>query len=181
MSRTTGFDDEDEFGGLLFDTKPTPQQNIVYAVNAFLVGAIPIYLYNTVWDLEFSTYFIAFIILTLGSAFGIFRSYISTTGIKGRMLASERSLVLSQSSVRVEGSKDTKNAVLSALRHQQSTVTTHEAIAFSIIVNNLVFLGIIIFSSGYLFRNYLPIVNYVTSISVASFLTYFSSQSLGKL
>jgi len=100
---------------------------------------------------------------------------------KKTQLLGLRENAITMSNVRIpEGAKVTKKAVVAAKRQQQVDVTTHEAIAYSIIYNNLLFLGSVAVLSTFVFRGWTLIVKYALTVAASILLLLFSSKSAAK-
>eukprot|EP01113_Clastostelium_recurvatum_P000788 TRINITY_DN1034_c0_g1_i1.p1 TRINITY_DN1034_c0_g1~~TRINITY_DN1034_c0_g1_i1.p1 ORF type:complete len:203 (-),score=50.52 TRINITY_DN1034_c0_g1_i1:56-604(-) len=181
MSKDTKVDDDFE---AFFTPENTTsfEQQALYFANAVIVALIPVYLFYSVFYLEFEPLNAIFYIAGVGaSVYAVARSYAEAAFHKKARLLSDRENVITLKSVgNLDGQKVSKRAVVAAKRQQQLSVTAHESVAFSIIFNNVLYLGAITILAGWLFKSWTPLVNYIGSTAAASALLLFSSKSAGK-
>ncbi|EFA82884.1 translocon-associated protein TRAP gamma subunit [Heterostelium album PN500] len=164
---------DDEFAAFRNESNVSTEQRVVYFINALIVSMVPIYLYHAIFFMSFDTYVIVYGSVTLFAAIVLTFAYNNIYRIKRLKLSAARDHTITMS----KGNKSVvdKKAVYAAKKERQSVVTSHEAIALSIMHNNAIFLISTLVFSFVIFKNVPLVYNYITSVSLAAGVTTFLS------
>jgi len=145
--------------------RPTKEQRLLYIATALLTTLIPIYLYQTIYDMDLETYAAIFGVVTVFSALIISFAYHNVTYWLKTRLLKERDVLLTKKKV-------------GAKKEQLEVNTVREAMAFAILYNNLFFLLATVSLSFFVFSSTSAPYNYILSVSTAAaFLTFISTTS----
>jgi len=171
-------DAEDDIDYGITSIHPTNDQRVLYVLTAIITVSVPIYLYQTIFDMPLEDFFFVFGVVTLGSAFILTFAYHNVAySLKGRLSAARENL-FSHSKVASEAPKgEKKKEFVKKRREQQEDFTTKESIAFSILYNNVFFLLSTVVLAFYVFSSASAPYNYVLSVSLSSALLSFVSAS----
>ena len=167
---TTDSAEEEEklFGTYISENKPTFERRVVYIVNALILSIAPVYLYYSIFNLSLKSYGIVFLLVSAASAFGIQLAYHNVAFSLNSRLLREREGAVSRSKTTGRG--------VEAQKVMQKNATNQEAVAFSILYNNSIFLFSLILLAFYLFPNLSAVYNYVISVGLSASLVAVLSQ-----
>jgi len=150
--------------------RPTGEKRNIYFGAAFLVTLMPIYVYYTIFDMSLESYGLIFAVVTLFSASILTFAYHNVAyNVEARLLKL-RENVITRSSIQKEEGRD-KPDLVTARKNEQQVITQWEAISFSIVYNNLLFLLSTVVLGCYIFGIAEAPVNYVLSISLSAALS----------
>ncbi|GAM18311.1 hypothetical protein SAMD00019534_014860 [Acytostelium subglobosum LB1] len=165
---------DDELAAFRNESLVSTEQRVVYFINALIVAAVPIYLYHAIFFMSLDAFFVVYASVTLFAAIVLTFAYNNIYRIKRLKLSAARDHTITMSKGGKSGNTD-KKAVYSAKKERQSVVTSHEAIAQSIMYNNALFLASTLLFSFVIFKNVPLVYNYITSVSLAAGVTTFLS------
>jgi len=171
-------DDDFEFFKATKSSKPSFEQRLVYILNGFIVSLIPLYLYLSVFGVDYKTYAPVLIVLSLVSAGAVSITYHDVAlNLKNKLLAVRGSVP--QKSGKGAETGANKSAVVQARKALQANVITHESIAFSILYNNTIFLLSVIVFAFYVFPGTASVYNYILSVGLSlGLVTLLTSRSV---
>eukprot|EP01133_Synstelium_polycarpum_P001132 gene1132-1294_t len=165
---------DDEFAAFRNESNVSAEQRIVYFINALIVSMVPIYLFHSIFFMSLESYAIVYGAVTLFASIVLTFAYNNIYRVKRLKLSAVRDHTLSMSKSK-GGQGFDKKAVFAAKKERQSVVTSHEAIALSIMYNNAIFLVSVLVFSFVIFKNVALVYNYIVSVSLAAGVTTFLS------
>eukprot|EP01114_Cavostelium_apophysatum_P001830 TRINITY_DN1159_c0_g1_i1.p1 TRINITY_DN1159_c0_g1~~TRINITY_DN1159_c0_g1_i1.p1 ORF type:complete len:194 (-),score=40.55 TRINITY_DN1159_c0_g1_i1:52-633(-) len=149
---------------------PDASQKTVYAVSAFLTAAIPVYVFQGIFDLTVTTNFPIFVIITAAAAFGLTYAYnnVNVT-LRNKLLADrERTVTINSVASEAISSGQKKRDLVKKKKDQQLKITSKESSSFSVMFNNLLFLLSFIVFAFFFFKNTPSAYNYILSVTAAA-------------
>merc|ERR1712133_144559 len=138
--------------------------------NAFIVSAIPVWLYWRVHSIDIASYAVIFAIGTLVSTWLLAFAYKNTKHIlKHKVAVKREAAVTKEMTIKLaDDKKISKKEKDERILWKKNEVAEYEATTFSIFYNNALFLAILIICSFYIFKTFTPVVNYVGAMSMAA-------------
>jgi len=152
-----------------FSRNVSTKSNALFYGNAFIVSAIPIWLFWRIHLMDILTSSPIFLLITLGSTWLMAFAYKNTKFSLKHKVAVKREEAVTQvmNKKLAEDKKMSKKEKDERILWKKNEVADYEATTFSIFYNNALFLALIIFASFYILRSFSPTVNYVLSVSSA--------------
>merc|ERR1712228_128063 len=147
------------------------KSSALFYSNAFIVSAIPVWLYWRVHSMDVSAYAIMFVVGTLVSTWLLALAYRNTKHVLKHKIAVKREAAVTKDMNKELDSGDKKISRKEKderILWKKNEVAEYEATTFSIFYNNALFLAILIVCSFYIFRSFSPVVNYVGAMSMAA-------------
>jgi len=153
-----------------FNKNVSTKSSALFYGNAFIVSAIPVWLYWRVHSIDMSAYAIMFLVGTMVSTWLLAFAYKNTKHILKHKLAIKREqAVAKEINIKLaDDKKVSKKEKDERILWKKNEVAEYEATTFSIFYNNSMFLAIVIFASFYILSGASPTVNYALSIIGAS-------------
>eukprot|EP00088_Acartia_fossae_P054463 TRINITY_DN6261_c0_g1_i1.p1 TRINITY_DN6261_c0_g1~~TRINITY_DN6261_c0_g1_i1.p1 ORF type:complete len:184 (-),score=47.46 TRINITY_DN6261_c0_g1_i1:373-924(-) len=152
-----------------FNKNVSTKSSALFYGNAFVVSAIPVWLYWRVHTVDVQAYAIMFIIGTLISTWLLTFAYKNTKHIlKHKVAVKREAAVTKEITKKLADEKMSKKEKDERILYKKNEVAEYEATTFSIFYNNSLFLAIVIFASFYVLSGFSPSVNYSLSIGAAS-------------
>ncbi|XP_048224992.1 translocon-associated protein subunit gamma-like [Perognathus longimembris pacificus] len=144
---------------------------VLFFENAFIVSAIPIWLYWRMWHMDSIQSAVLYSEMTLVSTYLMAFAYKNVKFVLKHKLAQKREDAVSKEVTRKLSEAD--NRKMSRKENERilwkkNEVADYEATTFSIFYNNTLFLGLVIVASFFIPKNFNPMVNYILSISTSS-------------
>merc|ERR1712055_430337 len=138
--------------------------------NAFIVSAIPVWLYWRVHSIDIASYAVIFAIGTLVSTWLLAFAYKNTKHILKHRVALKRESAVTKEMTKklADDKKISKKEMNEGILWKKNEVAEYEATTFSIFYNNSLFLALIIFASFYALRGMTPQINYALSMGISS-------------
>merc|ERR1712189_144493 len=138
--------------------------------NAFIVSAIPVWLYWRIHSIDIASYAVIFAIGTLVSTWLLAFAYKNTKHILKHKIAVKREAAVAKEITKklADDKKISKKEKDERILWKKNEVAEYEATTFSIFFNNSLFLSIVIFASFYVLSGFSASVNYGLSIGSAS-------------
>merc|ERR1711915_280983 len=130
--------------------------------NAFIVSAIPVWLYWRVHSIDIASYAVIFAIGTLVSTWLLAFAYKNTKHILKHKVAVKREGAVTKEMTK-KLADDKKIS-----KKEKNEVAEYEATTFSIFYNNSLFLALVIIASFYVLNGTSPHMNYALSIGLSS-------------
>merc|ERR1712192_355188 len=137
---------------------------LVFYGNAFIVSAIPVWLYWRVHSIDITSYAVIFAIGTLVSTWLLAFAYKNTK----HMLKHKAALTKEMTNKLADDKKISKKEKDERILWKKNEVAEYEATTFSIFYNNSLFLALVIIASFYVLNGTSAHVNYLLSIGLSS-------------
>uniref|UniRef100_A0A069DNW4 Translocon-associated protein subunit gamma n=3 Tax=Triatominae TaxID=70999 RepID=A0A069DNW4_9HEMI len=152
-----------------FSRNVSTKSSALFYGNAFIVSAIPIWLFWRIHMIDVYSSLFSFIIVTLASTYLVAFAYKNTKFVLKHKIAVKREEAISREVTRKlsEDKKMSKKEKDERILWKKNEVADYEATTFSIFYNNSLFLALVIFISFYLLKTFSPAVNYVLSIGIS--------------
>lgn len=172
MSKTQnkGFTKEEELLLQDFSRNVSTKSSALFYGNAFIVSAVPIWLFWRIHMMDIYSSLVLFALVTSASTYLLAMAYRNTKFVLKHKIAIKR-----QDAVKYDLSKKLSEEKKMSVKEKderilwkKNEVADYEATTFSIFYNNALFLGLVIFASFYLLRSFSPSVNYALSIGSTS-------------
>jgi translocon-associated protein subunit gamma len=152
-----------------FSRNVSTKSNALFYGNAFIVSAIPIWLFWRIHLMDIITASPIFLVVTLVATWLMAFAYKNTKfSLKHKVAVKREEAVTQEMNKRLsEDKKMSKKEKDERILWKKNEVADYEATTFSIFYNNALFLALIIFASFYILRSFSPTVNYVLSVSLS--------------
>ncbi|KAI5710900.1 hypothetical protein M8J76_009997 [Diaphorina citri] len=161
-----------------FSRNVSTKSNALFYGNAFIVSAIPIWLFWRIHMIDIVSSILTFIIVTAASTYLIAFAYKNTKFILKHKIAVKReeSVAREMAKKLSDDKKMSKKEKDERILWKKNEVADFEATTFSIFYNNALFLAIVIFLSFYILKSFTPTFNYIFSLWIsAGFLALLST------
>jgi len=180
MSKTSSQDED-----LLlqdFSRNVTTKSWALFFGNAIIISAIPLWLFWRIHQMEFSSYFIHFIIGTALSTFFLNKAYSNMKFILKHKIAQKREDAVGReiNKLFANDKNANKNVKDDRILMRKNEVADFEATTFSIFFNNCFYLTCLIFLSFYIFRNFSSTINYLFSVVISTAAVFLISTATGQ-
>lgn len=169
-SQNKGFTKEEELLLQDFSRNVSTKSSALFYGNAFIVSAVPIWLFWRIHMMDIYSSLVLFVLVTSASTYLLAMAYRNTKFVLKHKIAIKR-----QDAVKYDLSKKLNEEKKMSVKEKderilwkKNEVADYEATTFSIFYNNALFLGLVIFASFYLLRSFTPSVNYALSIGSTS-------------
>merc|ERR1712012_340096 len=138
--------------------------------NAFIVSAIPVWLYWRIHSIDITSYAVIFAIGTLVSTWLLAFAYKNTKHLlKHKVAVKRESAVTKEMNKKLaDDKKISKKEKDERILWKKNEVAEYESTTFSIFYNNALFLALVIIASFYILSGTSPHVNYILSIGLSS-------------
>ncbi|KAK6618312.1 SWI/SNF and RSC complex subunit Ssr3 [Polyplax serrata] len=162
-----------------FSRNVSTKSSALFYGNAFIVSAIPIWLFWRIHMIDLLSSLIFFIIVTMGSTYLVAFAYRNTKFVLKHKIAVKREEAVTREMGKKlsEDKKMSKKEKDERILWKKNEVSDYEATTFSIFYNNALFLALVIFSSFYVLKGFSPSINYVLSLGSAGGLLALLSTS----
>ena len=153
-----------------FNKNVSTKSSALFYGNAFIVSAIPVWLYWRVHSIDITTYAVIFAIGTLVSTWLLAFAYKNTKHMLKHKVALKREAAVTKEMTNklADDKKISKKEKDERILWKKNEVTEYEATTFSIFYNNSLFLALVIIASFYLLNGTSAHVNYLLSIGLSS-------------
>merc|ERR1712024_207382 len=169
--KTRSSDKEDELLLQDFSRRVSTKSSALFYGNAFIVSAIPIWLYWRIHAVDPASSAIILALVTIASTWLVAFAYRNTKHVLKHKVAVKREGAVTKDMNRELDSGDKKISRKEKderILWKKNEVAEYEATTFSIFYNNALFLAILIICSFYIFKTFTPVVNYVGAMSLAA-------------
>merc|ERR1711862_21613 len=169
--KTRSSDKEEELLLQDFSRGVTAKSSALFYGNAFIVSAIPIWLYWRIHAVDPASSAIILALVTIASTWLVAFAYRNTKHVIKHKFAVKREAAVTKDMNRELDSGDKKISRKEKderILWKKNEVAEYEATTFSIFYNNAMFLAILIICSFYIFKTFTPVVNYVGAMSMAA-------------
>merc|ERR1712062_398450 len=165
-----------------FSRNVTTKSSALFYGNAFIVSAIPIWLFWRIHQMEpqETTTAVLFGVMTLVSTYLISVAYKNVKFLLKHKIAMQREEAVSREVMKKfsDDKRMSKKEKDERILWKKNEVADYEATTFSIFYNNALFLALLIVASFYILKNFNPVLNYGFSVtSAAGLLALFSTSS----
>ncbi|XP_044523632.1 translocon-associated protein subunit gamma isoform X1 [Gracilinanus agilis] len=165
-----------------FSRNLSAKSSALFFGNAFIVSAIPIWLYWRIWHMDLVQSAVLYSVMTLVSTYLVAFAYKNVKFVLKHKVAQKREDAVSKEVTRKLSEADNRkmsrkekderphHCCLLGCRilWKKNEVADYEATTFSIFYNNTLFLVLVIVASFFILKNFNPTVNYILSISASS-------------
>jgi len=163
-----------------FSRNVTTKSSALFFGNAFIVSAIPIWLFWRIHQMDLYSSVLLFVVVTLLSTYLVALAYKNVKFVLKHKVAQKRGDAVSKEVMKkvADDKKMSKQEKEERILWRKNEVADFEATTFSIFYNNALFLILVIVASFYLLRSFSPAINYTLSLASASgLLALFSTSS----
>jgi len=163
-----------------FSRNVTTKSSALFYGNAFIVSAIPIWLFWRIHQMDLYSSAIIFAVVTIISTYLIALAYKNVKFVLKHKIAQKRGDAVSKEVMKkvADDKRMSKQEKEERVLWRKNEVADFEATTYSIFYNNALFLLLVIVSSFFLLRSFSPAINYSLSLSAASgLLALFSTSS----
>ncbi|XP_034249325.1 translocon-associated protein subunit gamma [Thrips palmi] len=152
-----------------FSRNVSTKSSALFYGNAFIVSAIPIWLFWRIHMIDLYASLISFVVVTIVSTYLVAFAYKNTKFILKHKVAVKREDAVNREMTKklAEDKRMSKKEKDERILWKKNEVADYEATTFSIFYNNALFLAIVIFASFYVLKSFTPAVNYILSVGVA--------------
>uniref|UniRef100_A0A8C4N3L7 Translocon-associated protein subunit gamma n=1 Tax=Eptatretus burgeri TaxID=7764 RepID=A0A8C4N3L7_EPTBU len=154
---------------------------LLFYGNAFVVSAIPIWLYWRIWQMDLIQSALVFSLVTVLSTWLVATAYKNLKFILKHKVAQKREDAISKEVLRklseMDNKKMSKKEKDERILWKKNEVADFEATAFSIFYNNILFLLMVVVVSFFLLKNFNPMINYIFSMGSSAGLIALLSTS----
>nr|CAH0113162.1 unnamed protein product [Daphnia galeata] len=153
-----------------FSRNVSTKSNALFYGNAFIVSAIPIWLFWRIHFMDLLTSSPLFLIITCLSTYLVSFAYKKTKFVLKHKVAVKREDAISReiSKMIAEDKKMNKKEKDERVLWKKNEVSDYEATTFSIFYNNAVFLAVVIGLSFFILKSFSPSFNYILSVGLSS-------------
>merc|ERR1711971_840085 len=154
-----------------FSRRVSAKSSALFYGNAFIVSAIPIWLYWRIHAVDPASTAIILALVTIASTWLVAFSCRNTKHVIKHKVAVKREAAVTRDMNRELDAGDKKISRKEKderILWKKNEVAEYEATTFSIFYNNALFLAILIICSFYIFKTFTPVVNYVGAMSLAA-------------
>merc|ERR1739844_398771 len=169
--KTRSSEKEDELLLQDFSRRVSTKSSALFYGNAFIVSAIPIWLYWRIHAVDPASSAIILALVTIASTWLVAFAYRNTKHVLKHKVAVKREGAVTKDMNRELDSGDKKISRKEKderILWKKNEVAEYEATTFSIFYNNALFLAILIICSFYILRSFSPVVNYIGAMSMAA-------------
>jgi translocon-associated protein subunit gamma len=163
-----------------FSRNVSTKSSALFYGNAFIVSAIPVWLFWRIYQMDLYQSAILFVVMTLVTAYFVAMAYKNVKFILKHKIALKRGDAVSREVMKkfADDKKMSKQEKEERILWKKNEVADYEATTFSIFYNNALFLTFIIVASFYVLRTLSPPINYTLSMaSAGGLLALFSTSS----
>nr|CAG4642151.1 EOG090X0GZE [Eurycercus lamellatus] len=153
-----------------FSRNVSTKSNALFYGNAFIVSAIPIWLFWRIHFMDLLTSSPLFLIVTCLSTYLVSFAYKNTKFILKHKVAVKREEAINReiSKKIAEDKKMNKKEKDERVLWKKNEVADYEATTFAIFYNNAMYLAVVIGLSFFLLRSFSPAFNYILSLGLSS-------------
>ncbi|XP_069329155.1 translocon-associated protein subunit gamma isoform X1 [Eulemur rufifrons] len=168
-----------------FSRNLSAKSSALFFGNAFIVSAIPIWLYWRIWHMDLIQSAVLYSVMTLVSTYLVAFAYKNVKFVLKHKVAQKREDAVSKEVTRKLSEADNRKMsrkekderfdslfkvfeIKKGILWKKNEVADYEATTFSIFYNNTLFLVLVIVASFFILKNFNPTVNYILSISASS-------------
>uniref|UniRef100_A0A646QF33 Translocon-associated protein subunit gamma n=1 Tax=Hemiscolopendra marginata TaxID=943146 RepID=A0A646QF33_9MYRI len=153
-----------------FSRNVSTKSSALFYGNAFIVSAIPIWLFWRIHQMDLYQSAVLFAAVSLASTWLVAFAYKNVKFVLKHRVALKREEAVTREMMKkfADDKKMSKKEKDERVLWKKNEVADYEATTFSIFYNNALYLLIIIIASSYILRTLSPVANYIISVSIAS-------------
>ncbi|CAG0901696.1 unnamed protein product [Darwinula stevensoni] len=153
-----------------FSRSVSKKSSALFYGNAFIVSAIPIWLFWRIHLMDPMKSALLFAAITLASSWLVAFAYRNTKFVLKHKVALKREEAITREINKkfADDKKMSKKEKDDRILWKKNEVADYEATTFSIFYNNALFLALIIVISCYILKSFSPSMNYTLSVGLAS-------------
>ncbi|XP_052895160.1 translocon-associated protein subunit gamma [Anopheles moucheti] len=165
-TKDLGFTKEEELLLQDFSRNVSTKSNVLFYGSAFIVSAVPIWLFWRVHQMELLPSVVFFVIVTALCTYLLAMAYRNTKFTMKHKIAIKRedAVTREMTAQLADDKKMSRKEKDERVLWKKIDVAEYEATTFSIFYNNALFLAVVIFASFYLLRSFTPTFNYIFSM-----------------
>merc|ERR1712012_201364 len=165
-----GFSKEDELLLRDFSKNVSTKSSALFYGNAFIVSAIPVWLFWRVHSMEPVSSAPLFAAVTLVSTWLVAFAYRNTKHLLKHQVAVKREAAVTKEMSKQlnDDKKISRKEKDERILWKKNEVAEYEATTFAIFYNNALFLSILVFASFYVLKTLGATLNYIVSMAVAA-------------
>lgn len=169
QTTSSGFTKEEELLLQDFSRNVSTKSNALFYGNAFIISAVPIWLFWRVHQMELLPSLVFFAIVTGLCTYLMAMAYKNTKFTLKHKIANKRedAVTREMTALLADDKKISRKEKDERILWKKNDVAEYEATTFSIFYNNALFLAVVIFASFYLLRSFQPTFNYIFSVAGA--------------
>jgi len=163
-----------------FSRNVSTKSSALFYGNAFIVSAIPVWLFWRIHQMDLYQSAILFVLVTILTTWLVAFAYKNVKFVLKHKVAQKREEAVSKEVMRLiaDDKKMTKKEKDERILWKKNEVADYEATTFSIFYNNALFLALVVVVSFYALRTFSPTVNYIFSVvGSGALLALFSTGS----
>ncbi|RUS88710.1 hypothetical protein EGW08_003525 [Elysia chlorotica] len=163
-----------------FSRNVSTKSSALFYGNAFIVSAIPMWLFWRIHQMDLYQSAVFFVIGTLISTYLVALAYKNVKFILKHKIALKREDAVAREMMKklADDKRMTKKEKDERVLWKKNEVADYEATTFSIFYNNALYLVLLIVASFFILKNFNPVFNYSLSVgSAAGLLALFSTSS----
>ncbi|BFZ23037.1 unnamed protein product [Candidula unifasciata] len=163
-----------------FSRNVSTKSSALFYGNAFIVSAIPVWLFWRIHQMDLYQSAIIFAIGTIISTYLVAMAYRNLKFILKHKIAVKREDAVAKETLKkfADDKRMTKKEKDERVLWKKNEIADYEATTFSIFYNNALYLALLIVSSFFVLKNFNPVVNYSLAVgSAAGLLALFSTSS----
>jgi len=163
-----------------FSRNVTTKSSALFYGNAFIVSAIPVWLFWRIHQMDLYQSAILFGVMTIVSTWLVAFAYRNVKFFLKHKVAQKREEAVSKEVMKkvAEDKRMSKKEKDERILWKKNEVADYEATTFSIFYNNALYLVLIIVASFYVLRTFSPTFNYILSVgSAGGMLALFSTST----
>ncbi|XP_076365222.1 translocon-associated protein subunit gamma [Tachypleus tridentatus] len=163
-----------------FSRNVSTKSSALFYGNAFIVSAIPIWLFWRIHQMDPYQSAILFVVVTLVSTWLVAFAYKNVKFVLKHKVAQKREEAVTREIMKklVDDKKMSKKEKDERILWKKNEVADYEATTFSIFYNNVLFLMLVVIASFYVLSSFQPGINYIMSVGAAGgLLALFSTGS----
>jgi len=154
-----------------FSRNVTTKSSALFYGNAFIVSALPIWVFWRMHQMDLVQSSILFCIMTIVSTWLVAFAYKNVKFVLKHKVAQKREDAVSKEVMRqlteADSKKISRKEKDERILWKKNEVADYEATTFAIFYNNALYLLLVLFTSFFLLKSFDPSINYVVSIGIA--------------
>ncbi|XP_076049233.1 translocon-associated protein subunit gamma [Oratosquilla oratoria] len=163
-----------------FSRNVSKKSSVIFYFNAFIVSAIPIWLYWRIHMMDPVSSAVLFAVVTAVATYLVARAYKNTKFVLKHKVAQKVEEAVTREVLKhlADDKKMSKKEKDERVLWKKNEVADSEATTFSLFYNNALFLMLVILGSFLIFRSFAPAYNYTLStLGAAGIIALFSTGS----
>jgi len=149
-----------------FSRNVSTKSSALFYGNAFIVSAIPIWLFWRIHQMDLYQSAVLFVLASILTTWLVAFAYKNVKFVLKHKVAQKREEAVAKEVMKniADDKKMTKKEKDERILWKKNEVADYEATTFAIFYNNALFLALVVFVSFYILRSFSPTVNYLVSV-----------------